>query len=99
MTFNFGPLYKILTNKLVISIIFGAMIIACAGKDNVKNEKAGAAVDGAQIYKKYCVLCHGADGNLGVNGSKDIRASLLTRDERMELIRHGKNAMTPFSGV
>jgi len=94
MTIYQNPVF----NKIIMSIILITIIWACAGKGNNANADA-AAIDGSQVYKKYCVLCHGAEGNLGVNGSKDIRVSALTRDERMELIRHGRNAMTPFSGV
>ena len=85
-------------NKIIISIFFASLIIACAGKENTKADNKGT-VDGQLVYKKYCVLCHGADGNMGVNGSKDINASILTLEERKVLIREGKNLMTPFKGV
>src|SRR5687767_14195139 len=84
--------------KTILFCFLAILIIACAGKENNTGEDT-KTIDGAQIYKKYCVLCHGAEGNLGVNGSKDIRVSELTRDERLELIRHGKNTMTPFAGI
>lgn len=86
-------------SKLILSCFLIALIMACA--ENEKSKDAGAidTVDGATIYKKYCVLCHGSNGKLGLNGSKDITASLLTKEERMILIKNGKNAMTPFSGI
>jgi mono/diheme cytochrome c family protein len=74
------------------------MIFACAG-----NEKTATSPDdtaaGEQIYKKYCILCHGADGKLGINGAKDITISTLTLEERVALIHTGKNLMTPFEGI
>ena len=73
-----------------------ALIIACGGKQtNVANAKA----DGEAIYKKYCTVCHGTDGKLGLNGSKDITVSKLTESERIEQIKNGKNTMTPFKGI
>lgn len=83
--------------KLILASFLSIVIIACAGKE--KSPDAAHAVDGAAIYKKYCVLCHGTSGKLGVNGSKDITISKLTKAERIELIRNGKNTMTPFGGV
>ncbi len=56
-------------------------------------------VDGEKIYKMNCVVCHGMDGNLGLNDSKDIRASELTLEERIELVSKGKNLMTPFESL
>ena len=82
---------------LLVSFLFIA-IIACGGKEKSRDNTV-QAVDGAAIYKKYCVLCHGANGKLGLNGSKDITASQLTKAERIELIRNGKNTMTPFGGI
>lgn len=85
-------------NKIIISCYLTLLIIACAGKENTK-VNSNDITDGQLVYKKYCVLCHGADGKLGVNGSKDINASLLTLEERKVLIREGKKLMTPFKGV
>lgn len=80
----------------IISFSLFAIILACAEK-----EKSGgdSSANGAEIYKKYCTLCHGADGKLGLNGSKDITVSPHSLEERIVLIREGKNLMTPFKGV
>lgn len=83
--------------KYIILLFAAALIFACAGKD--QSNASTDTADGAMIYKKYCILCHGADGKLGLNGSKDITASQLTKEERMVLIRNGKGAMTPFKGI
>lgn len=52
--------------------------------------------EGAALFRQYCVQCHGADGKLGLNGAKDLAASLLTRAQRIDIITKGKNMMTPF---
>ncbi len=85
-------------NKIIIGCFLYAAILACAGNGNSK-VNSGEIPDGLRIYKKYCVLCHGVDGDLGVSGSKDIGVSLLSKAERISLIKNGKNTMTPFEGV
>lgn len=84
--------------KLVISFILLAFVIACAGKEKAPSGTASLA-DGEQVFKKYCIICHGADGKLGVNGAKDLTVCKLTLEEREMQIKKGKNVMTPFEGI
>lgn len=83
-------------NKIILSLFLIALIIACGGK---QTNETNAKADGEAIYKKYCTVCHGTDGKLGLNGSKDITVSKLTEAERIEQITNGKNTMTPFKGI
>ena len=69
-------------------------IFACAGKSEKKPAVTG--IDGQKIYKTNCVLCHGEDGKLGLNNSKDLTVSKLTMEERITMVTNGKNAMTGF---
>jgi len=57
------------------------------------------ALSGQKIFRQYCVNCHGARGNLGLNGAGDLTQSELGLESRIEIIRHGKNTMTAFSTV
>lgn len=84
--------------KLIYASLFILMAIACA--ENAKSTgKADDMAVGVEVYKKYCLLCHGADGKLGLNGAKDITTSTMTLEERVALISAGKNTMTPFEGI
>jgi cytochrome c6 len=83
--------------KLIIGSLLGIIILACGSKSG--SGETTSAADGQAIYKKYCVLCHGIDGKLGVSGAKDITVSQLSEAERVVLITEGKNTMTPFKGV
>lgn len=74
------------------------LIIACAGKEKASSGVPNVA-EGEKVYKMNCILCHGTDGKLGVNGAKDITVSKLTLEERETQIKKGKNTMTPFEGV
>lgn len=58
-----------------------------------------ASVAGKSIYESECMRCHGDDGKLGLSGSKDLTASTLTREERIELINNGKNTMPAYKSV
>ena len=84
--------------KTLISLIFLAFVIACAGKEKAPEGQSNVA-EGEQVFKKYCIICHGADGKLGVNGAKDLTVCKLTLEEREMQIKKGKNAMTPFEGI
>lgn len=54
---------------------------------------------GKDIYKKYCVACHGQDGQLALNGAKKFPESILAVEERVLVITNGRNMMTPFKGL
>jgi mono/diheme cytochrome c family protein len=67
-----------------------------------KNRNAGTThtiPDGMAVFRKNCVLCHGVDGKLGSNGAKDLSASELPLDGRIQIITNGKNLMTPFKAL
>jgi mono/diheme cytochrome c family protein len=90
--------------KLVVFSLFFLAIYACANK--AKNdspqelaETSVPTIDGASIYKTRCELCHGADGKLGANGSKDLTVSDLELNERIAMITNGKGAMTAFKDI
>ena len=51
------------------------------------------------VFRKNCITCHGADGKLGLNGAKDLSASAISVEERMEIITNGKKLMTPFKAL
>jgi mono/diheme cytochrome c family protein len=85
------------STKFWIALTFiGALLIvyACGGENSGESGH-----DGKAIYAKYCVLCHGEDGTRAVNGAKDFTQSVMPLDERIVLIKNGKNLMTPFQGI
>lgn len=77
---------------LILSLFF-----AC----NIKKEKTLKVekTSGAQIYSDRCLVCHGADGKLGLNGAKNLSLSLITVDEIKMQVTNGKGAMTPFKNI
>lgn len=77
--------------------------MSCSG--NPSGHDSAAAVttvgtpDGATLFRKHCVVCHGADGTLGLNGAKDLTQSTLHPTDRIQIITHGKKLMTPFKTI
>ncbi len=59
------------------------------GEENVE-------VNGRLLYMNQCASCHGAKGNLGNSGSKDLTKSKLDEQAIMKIIMEGKGTMPPF---
>lgn len=93
-------------SKKALAVLALLLIIASYGlgemgkKGKKTNPQEFANVEAAQlgqsIYEKKCMNCHGADGKLGLSGSKDLTVSVLTREEKIIAIKEGKNAMMSF---
>ena len=83
---------------LLIIASYGLGEMGKKGKKTNPQEFANveAAQLGQSIYEKKCMNCHGADGKLGLSGSKDLTVSVLTREEKIIAIKEGKNAMMSF---
>jgi mono/diheme cytochrome c family protein len=58
--------------------------------------QTGTPKSTTELYKTYCVNCHGIDGSLKTNGAVDLRYSVLSREERILIITEGRNIMTSF---
>lgn len=86
---------------LSVLLIFGAYGLAEAAKKNRVAEVAAGATPqetAKAMYVANCVVCHGEDGALGVQGAANLQTSTLTEAEIVTIIRKGKNLMPPFVG-
>lgn len=79
--------------KYIVLAFFFVVAFSCGEK------KKSSGLDGKKIYKQNCVLCHGLDGKLGANGSKDLSLSKLSLAERKAIIKNGKGQMTALGGI
>ena len=68
-------------------------IIAAASPDKI------AGINAKRVFKNKCATCHGFTGNLGVNGAKDLTASVISLEEAIAQVYFGKGLMTPFKGL
>ncbi len=89
--------------KYVIFSVAAIILFACASKENKPESSSPAtekpSVDGAKIFKQNCELCHGPDGKLGANGSKDLTISELDLNQRIAMVTKGKGVMMPFENI
>lgn len=88
--------------KYLIFLLMVGLSMACANKDNKATETPKTetvAADGAKIFKQSCALCHGIDGKLGANGSKDLTKSELDINARIAMVSQGKGVMTAFENI
>lgn len=92
--------YHLTTVILIMTI---GLLSYCTDIDSSTSQEKGSSnqvkVKGENVYKQYCILCHGADGKKGFNQAKDLSVSTLKLNERIQLITNGKGNMTPFKGV
>lgn len=74
------------------------LMLACGTPEAPQKRAADSALipDGMAVFRQNCVTCHGADGALGLNGAKNLSESMLSLEERINIITHGKKLMTPF---
>jgi len=85
--------------KKVMCIIFAISLIFCTTSDEKTSESKDGGLSsnsGNKTFSTYCVLCHGSDGKMGLNGAKDLSLSILDLEGRMKIIKEGKDLMTPF---
>ena len=68
-------------------------------KTSSSSKPAASNRKGRLVYKQYCVICHGADGKLGVSDSKDLSVSTIDMAERINQITNGKGLMTPYKDI
>ncbi len=88
--------------KLLVFTFTGTMFFV--GSCSSNTEKPGAnktsptptQQSGTDIYTNKCVACHGADGNMGIAGAKKLPESVLTQEEREQIISNGKGTMPAF---
>jgi len=85
-------------NLISLAVVTTILILTACGAESA-GASGDSAYDGKAIFTTRCVLCHGTDGRRAVNGAKDLTKSMMPLNERIALIRNGKNLMTPFSGI
>ncbi|MBK9177365.1 MAG: cytochrome c [Flavobacteriales bacterium] len=82
-----------------IAALTTVVLISCATTGADEAEPKGRIGSGERLYRAHCTLCHGGDGKLGLNGSKDLTLSVLTRAQMIEQVSNGKGAMAAYRHV
>lgn len=89
---------------IIIAVLLSIFMIACGGETSKPNtsspsaQKANAP-DGKKLYKTYCITCHGIYGDSQINNAKNFKESTLTLEERILVIKNGRNTMQAFGAI
>lgn len=60
---------------------------------------SGSNLNGQELFNASCISCHGADGKLGLMEASDLSISTMELTAKIEIIKNGKGAMTPFAEI
>ncbi|MCW3125525.1 MAG: c-type cytochrome [Bacteroidetes bacterium] len=66
---------------------------------DTSNITSGPVAVGQDIYKAKCLDCHGAKGDAGLAGAKNLRITQLTDDQIKDVIHNGRPGMNPFPAI
>lgn len=89
-------------NNKPFAIISFIMLIGAYGlaeynkKHPAKKDLVEAANAGESVYKTYCVTCHGLNGDAGINGAKNLQATVLSDEDVLNRIANGKGLMNGY---
>jgi mono/diheme cytochrome c family protein len=72
-------------------------LLACSESDPAV--ESSSVPSGEELYALHCTSCHGASGDLGVSGAKNLKTTALSISEIKHIVKTGKNAMPSFRGV
>ena len=84
----------VLKTRYFLLIGFAVALFSCG--DGAKRQ---GPIDAKALYNQKCSLCHGNDGKLMLAQASDLSKSVLSVEERMNIISNGKNTMAPFKAV
>ena len=88
---------------LTLFCLYVSFFESCGSKkeqvNDVGSDDSAPKVDGARVFKINCALCHGEDGKLGANGSKDLTKCTLDLGQRISQITNGKGTMAAYGSL
>src|SRR5690606_100056 len=84
---------------IVLLTFFIAILVLSCNQDTTATEEKPTPMTGHQIFMKFCKICHGADGKMGLNGAKLLPESTMGLEERIKHITNGKGAMQPYKDL
>jgi mono/diheme cytochrome c family protein len=88
-----------LVSFLLIVMAYGLAEMSKKQKPATIDSAISSSMNGQEIYTANCVKCHGDDGKLKLMGAPDLSLSAMEINTKIEIIKNGKSAMTPFNGT
>lgn len=65
-------------------------------EDILKQNQVAISTNAGEIYRKFCVNCHGEAGNMAKFNAADLTTSTMGMQERIAIITNGKGLMAPY---
>ncbi len=89
--------------KLIFFLFLALSIWACSsttekGSTHSSTSSSAKPISGSRIYTQLCTQCHGAKGDLELNGATNFKKSELSLEERIDVITNGRKTMLPYKG-
>ncbi|MCF8276879.1 MAG: cytochrome c [Flavobacteriales bacterium] len=81
--------------KYLMLVLICATFLSCESV----NSQSSNSRSGKEIYKTYCVACHGAVGKPKLKKAPDLTVSKMTLEERVGIISKGGKMMPAFAKV
>lgn len=95
---NKNKVLAVLSLLLIVGA-YGMAEMSKKQKSKALENLSATTLNGQELFKAGCTSCHGEDGKLGLMGAPDLSASAMDISAKMEIIKNGKGAMTPFSEI
>jgi len=54
---------------------------------------------GEQLYQMNCARCHGTDGSKGASGAKNLKSSVMSKEQIYSIIQNGKGTMPAYKNT
>ena len=83
--------------RLVLGL--GLLLFACTEGPRSGDSLSETQPRAKDLFTTHCSSCHGATGDLGVSGAKNLQKSKLNLQEIKQIIREGKNECLPSRGL
>lgn len=80
----------------LIPLIPALSLLACGQVNSSTSSTENKQQAGKSVYQKYCVACHGSQGDLGLQGAPNLKTSALNEQARIEVITHGRGVMPAY---
>ena len=79
--------------QFFILLFFGLIIFSCSNTDEPTNElmKEAQTPNGKKLYNRYCVVCHGDNGDAKIGSAFDLSISTLSNDAKFNIIKNGSD--------
>jgi len=83
---------------VLLTLIIATLSFSCNPSSTVTSSEP-QPISGHQVFMKYCKLCHGANGKMGLNGAKSIPESTMSLEDRILHITNGKGTMQAYKDL